>query len=478
MTPRPFAQLPEGFRVRLTSTCRFIDGGRTLLGGSPMRLMRLTPAARSLIVSREVVVTSPASRTLANLLLDANLANPVLHDLAETGDLAALLTCVIPVFDRPEALNRLLVSIGGICEVIVVDDGSPNADQIVAVSSGHGAATVCIPKNQGPAHARNVGLSRVRTPFVAFIDSDVVLSAGNLQSLLAHFADPSLAAVAPRVRALRGGARANWIEQYEATNSSLDMGVLGGLVRPQTELGWVPAATLIARVDALRDAFDGPQVFDESMRAGEDVNLIWMLIDAGWRVRYDPDVSVRHEHRQTMRGWLARKAVYGSSAGPLAQRHPDALAPAIFNPWSAIFVTGLLIQRRWSLGLALGALGWAWSSLVRRMIGSENPVRLATRLTCVGAYTALRQTSALLVRHWWPLAVLMALFSKRARRALAAAVIADTAREYRRLRPRLDPLRFGLARRLDDGAYGAGLWRGAVTQRSVRALLPQILRRR
>ena len=471
-------ELPTGFRVRLADSCRIIDGGRTLLGGSPMRLMRLTPLAHSLIVNREVLVTSPASRTLANLLLDANLANPVLHDLAETGDLSSLLTCVIPVFDRPKALHRLLASIGGVCDVIVVDDGSPNPEQIGAVSAEHGATTLRISENQGPAHARNVGLTSVKTPFIAFIDSDVVLSAGNLQSLLAHFADPRLAAVAPRVRALRSDVRANWIEQYEATNSSLDMGAVGGLVRPQTELGWVPAATLIARVDALRETFGGSQVFDESMRAGEDVNLIWTLIEAGWRVRYDPDVSVRHEHRQTIGGWLTRKAVYGSSAGPLAQRHPDALAPAIFTPWSAIFVTGLLIQRRWSFGIALGSLCWAWSSLVRRMIGSENPVRLATRLTCVGAYTALRQTSALLVRHWWPLAVLMALFSKRARRALAAAVIADTAREYRRLRPRLDPLRFGLARRLDDGAYGAGLWRGAVTQRSVRALLPQILRRR
>lgn len=471
-------ELPIGFRVRLTRSCQVIDRGRTLLGGSPMRLIRLSRTARTLIVNREVVVTSAQSRTLANIVLEANLANPVFDEASSDAERAAQLTCVIPVFERVTALDRLLASIGSAFEVIVVDDGSRNPQELARVCEQHGAIVVRSSENMGPAHARNLGLSRVTTPFVAFIDSDVVVEPRSLESLVRHFTDPQLATVAPRVRAFRDTARSTWFERYEATHSSLDMGSTGGLVRPQTQLGWVPAATLIARVDALTQTFGGSQVFDESMRAGEDVNLIWKLIEAGWRVRYDPDVSVRHEHRQTMRGWLTRKAVYASSAAPLAQRHPDALAPAVFTPWSAIFVTGLLVQRRWSVGLALGALTWAWGSLARTMSGSERPFRLATRLTLSSANTAFRQTGALLVRHWWPLAVVAAVFSVRARRALAVALVTDTVQGYRRARPRLDPLRYAIARRLDDTAYGAGLWWGVLRQRSVRALIPRIIRRR
>ena len=56
------------------------------------------------------------------------------------------------------------------------------------------------------------------------------------------------------------------------------------------------------------------------------------------------------------------------------------------------------------------------------------------------------------------------------------AAIADTVWEYARLRPRLDPVRFALARRLDDLAYGAGVWWASLRGRSVRALLPAIVR--
>jgi mycofactocin glycosyltransferase len=52
------------------------------------------------------------------------------------------------------------------------------------------------------------------------------------------------------------------------------------------------------------------------------------------------------------------------------------------------------------------------------------------------------------------------------------AAVADAVIEYRRTRPKLDPIRFGFARRLDDLAYGAGVWLSAVRGRSAAALLP------
>jgi hypothetical protein len=57
---------------------------------------------------------------------------------------------------------------------------------------------------------------------------------------------------------------------------------------------------------------------------------------------------------------------------------------------------------------------------------------------------------------------------------LIMAAVADTLIERRRLEPDLDPVRFAIALRLDDLAYGAGLWGGALRGRSVRALLPYL----
>ncbi len=48
-------------------------------------------------------------------------------------------------------------------------------------------------ENVGPAGARNAGLALVGTPFVVFVDSDVVVEPAAIETMLRHFADPELA---------------------------------------------------------------------------------------------------------------------------------------------------------------------------------------------------------------------------------------------------------------------------------------------
>ena len=45
---------------------------------------------------------------------------------------------------------------------------------------------------------------------------------------------------------------------------------------------------------------------------------MWRLAAAGWRVRYEPQAAVGHEHPATTRGWLRRRAFYGTGAALLA----------------------------------------------------------------------------------------------------------------------------------------------------------------
>jgi hypothetical protein len=112
----------------------------------------------------------------------------------------------------------------------------------------------------------------------------------------------------------------------------------------------------------------------------------------------------------------------------------------------------------------------------RKLDGTGRPYRLAARLTANGALAAVSQTSALFNRHWWPLTVVGCVASRRVRRAAAMAALADIALEYRRDRAHLDPVRYGVARRLDDLAYGAGVWLSALKGRSTAALRPRITR--
>jgi mycofactocin system glycosyltransferase len=487
-TPPVAGPLPAGFAVRLNRHVRVRDGGRTLVGGAPTRVLYLTERARALIVDRTVRVSGRATATLADRLLETGMADPIVAELPD-GDLSQV-TVVVPVRDRPAALDRLLACLGdqhpamsawppaaapfatgrrrAAQRVIVVDDGSQDPKAIADVAAAHRAELVALAENGGPAAARNAGLRRVTTPYVAFVDSDVVLDPDALPLLLRHFADPRVVLAAPRVLGLRMPGRDRWIRRYEDARSSLDLGVEPGIVRPRAPVSWVPSACLLARVDALGDGFSA------GMRVAEDVDLVWRLADVGRRVRYEPTAVVRHEHRTDVHDWLARKAFYGTGAHLLAQRHGTNVAPVVLAPWSAGFVLALLAQRRWSVPVAALFFGVAAARIARKVERSEHPRRLGLRLAVDGAVASVWQAAALLLRHWWPVAAVGCLFSRRLRRAMVAATVLDTVVDLRRTKAHLDPVRYAVARRLDDAAYGCGVWYGAIRGRSPRALLPDV----
>lgn len=459
--------LPIGFSVVLDRNTVVLDAGRALLGGAPTtRLLRLTPRARTLLSGRTLRVRDAAGAILTDRLLELGLAHPVALELPLPPDHD--LTYVIPVRDRPNQLDRLLNSITPGSEVIVVDDASTDPDAVAAVAARHGARLVPLPRNLGPAGARNAGLAQVHTPLVVFVDSDIVLDEGTVPTLLRHFADPRVGLVAPRITGLRTAESANWLGRYEQTRSSLDLGARPALVRPGSFVSWASTACVVARVEALGDGFD------ERMRVGEDVDLGWRTIARGWRMRYEPSVEAAHEHRTEFTDWFKRKAAYGTGAQPLAERHPQSIAPAILAPWSTAMVLALLAQRRWSLPVAAAVSGVTAVRIAGKLGEIEQPLRTGTRLTADGAVTALAQTGALMTRHWWPVTAAACVVSRRARRAAAVAAVADIVLEYRHGAVELDPIRYGVARRLDDLAYGAGVWWSVLRGRSLAPLIPRI----
>ena len=139
----------------------------------------------------------PAAQELARRLLDAGLAHP---DPASgpPGPGPDEVTAVIPVRDRPAELARCLAGLDGM-RVIVVDDGSADPPPWRRPPRPR-ARSACAGTGAGAAGAaRNTGLAAVRTPLVAFVDSDCVPRPGWLTPLLRHFADPAVGAVAPRI---------------------------------------------------------------------------------------------------------------------------------------------------------------------------------------------------------------------------------------------------------------------------------------
>jgi mycofactocin system glycosyltransferase len=258
------------------------------------------------------------------------------------------------------------------------------------------------------------------------------------------------------------------VTRYEALDSALDMGPAPARVAPLTSVSYVPSAALLARRAALGAAFDA------TMRVAEDVDLVWRLAGAGWRVRYEPAAQVAHDHRVAPADWLRRRAFYGTGAALLAQRHGAAVAPVVISPWSAA-AWGLAATGTPLGVLAAGAvLAHATVRLARRLAtpGDRPPAGLATRLVLRGSAASGRTLARSVTRHHWPVAVAAALVSRRARRLVAGIAIADAVTGWWPHRHEIDLPAFAAGRRLSDLGYGAGLWLGAARARDVRALLP------
>lgn len=411
-------------RYRLDDSAR--RDGTTLIGGSPLRLFRLTAAGAALVdrLERGEPVDESA---LVSRLLDADVAHPIVDTPNRFGpdDVTVVVPTLGPAANAPAG-------------AVVVDDGSRPA---VA------GATVRLDANRGPAAARNAGLAVVATPLVAFVDADVAVHTGWLEGLLGHFDDDRVALVAPRVMTPDGPSA---LERFEHRHGPLDLGPRPARVRSGSRVSYVPAAALVARTDAIR-AVGG---FDESLRFGEDVDLVWRLDRAGWRVRYEPGVVVDHAARTSWAAWARQRMDYGSSAAPLARRHPGALAPVRMSGWSLVaWASAFALHPGVGLALATGTS----VALVRKLrhLSPGTAFGLAAR----GNLHAGTQLAQAVRRAWWPVLALAATRYRPARRVLVAAFVAAR-----------DPLVAA-----DDVAYSLGVWRGMWRERTLGPITPAIV---
>ncbi|BBZ10451.1 mycofactocin biosynthesis glycosyltransferase MftF [Mycobacterium branderi] len=464
-------RLPDGFAVQVDRRVRVLGHGSALLGGSPTRLLRLAPAAQDMLADGRLKVHDAVSAELARTLLDATVAHP----RPAGGPSHRDVTVVIPVRDNVSGLRRLLASLRGL-RVIVVDDGSIqpiNRDDFTDAHCDIEVLRHAVSK--GPAAARNTGLAACTTDFVAFLDSDVVPRRGWLEALLGHFCDPTVALVAPRIIGLAQSD--HLVARYEAVRSSLDLGQHEAPVVPYTNVAYVPSAAIICRRSTLREVGG----FDESLHSGEDVDLCWRLVEAGARLRYEPIALVAHDHRTDLRNWVARKAFYGGSAAPLSARHPDKTAPLVISGWALA---------AWILMTVGSGLGYLASLLIAAVTGRkiaktlEGPdtqiwdvLAVATR----GLWSAALQLASAICRHYWPVALLAAIVSRHCRRVVVIAAIVDGVVDWLRRRGATDDdakpiglLTYLLLKRVDDLAYGIGLWCGVVRERTIGPLKPQI----
>jgi glycosyltransferase involved in cell wall biosynthesis len=194
---------------------------------------------------------------------------------------------LIPVYNGAKYLSDC---ISGICaqtyaatNIIVVDDGSEDSTAEVVRAWGSRVGYHRVPHG-GLPYARNQGLRRSTSEFVAFVDSDDIWTPWKLQvqfAALAKAAEPSM--VFGHVQQFISDD----LTPHEARGIKCDPAPLRGLF---------PSALLIRRSDCERV---GP--FNESIQTGEFIEWCSRAADAGIKTIVVPDIVChRRLHRSNM----------------------------------------------------------------------------------------------------------------------------------------------------------------------------------
>lgn len=259
---------------------------------------------------------------------------------------------IIPFYAEPLGALKTARSLEGVDplpeEILLVDDGSPDAEECARVLNQAGlpahTRVLRLPKNGGKAAALNAALREVQSEIVVCLDADSVVRTKSWRSMLARFT------IAPGVGGVTGKIWPADSHSLVEMMQSLDYLAVIGLVK-NAENRWGGLMTVSgAWVAFRRQALLGVGCWNEET-AAEDIDLSWRMQAAGWRVVYDRTWIAMVEMVPTWRGLWRQRRRWSRGLGHTVRDHfPDALGRG---------ATHLPV----ALMTLLGA-SWLWASLL------------------------------------------------------------------------------------------------------------------
>ena len=201
-----------------------------------------------------------------------------------------LISVIIPAYNAAGFMGETLDSVFAQTftnhEVIVINDGSPDTEQLEHVLQRYPSNLRYIKQeNQGAAAARNTGLRAAKGEFVAFLDAD--------DTWLPEFLEKQLALIKS------SGADLVFADALFSGDSPLDGRTFMQLDPPRAEVTsanllavkvTVLTSTVLARKAPILDV----GLFDVSIRRGHDFDLWFRLAKAGARFAFTREVLGHH----------------------------------------------------------------------------------------------------------------------------------------------------------------------------------------
>jgi glycosyltransferase involved in cell wall biosynthesis len=207
-----------------------------------------------------------------------------------------------------ESLTRLKYSN---YEVVIVDDGS--RDRTAEIAMEFPQFRLIRQRNKGLSVARNVGLHAANGEIIAYTDSDCAVDPDWLTLMVHAMTEGGLDGCGGPNYAPPADGR---VEACVAASPGAPCEVLLAAGHAEHLAGCNMVFSKAALIAV--DGFDA-----QFTAAGDDVDICWRLLEAGYRLGYSPAAMVWHFRRNTIEAYYGQQRGYGRAEAQLYIKYPE-----------------------------------------------------------------------------------------------------------------------------------------------------------
>lgn len=260
--------------------------------------------------------------------------------------MTADLDIVIVSYNTREDLTACLVSLfaqppAGLRDVFVVDNASTDGSPGEVRSRWPAVRLIALDRNVGFAAGNNIAIRQSTAALILLLNSDTVVPAGAIDTLVARLEATHAVAAGPRLVDVHGRPEISfgpmlspWAEATQRRRLRLaerdddaSRQRVAALVSKEQHVDWVSGACLLVRRQA---AVDVGLLDERYFMYEEDVDFCAALRARGGAVLFTPEAEVVHARgRSTAKAGTARHAMYDRSHLAFYEKHHPRWVPLL-----------------------------------------------------------------------------------------------------------------------------------------------------
>jgi glycosyltransferase involved in cell wall biosynthesis len=243
---------------------------------------------------------------------------------------------VVPVFNAEATVKDLLDSLYNVdydinkLEIIIVDGGSTDKTRDIIERY---PVNLFIQEKKGLNVARNIGIQNSSGEVILFTDSDCVVPKNWVKKVIKNFDSNEIGCVGGSVSRYKDAFLSKYADDslLPVLRKFKNREILNNVKPP---LNYPAGCNMAFRRSALKVT----KGFDESILFPfEEDELVERVCLAGYKMVLDPDVKIKHKHRNSLKGLLKQTFSYGKGGAKLFRRKKSGDKLAFWNFLTLLF---------------------------------------------------------------------------------------------------------------------------------------------